>query len=48
MVERAGSRAQLVKGTESVVVHRPHPNPETSRNTVPDISQFIERISGEA
>ncbi len=48
LVERAGSRVQLVKGAESIVVHRPHPRPETSRDTVRDIVQFIERISGES
>ena len=47
MVERAGSRVQLVKGTESTVIHKPHPSPETRRDTVRDIAQFIERISGE-
>ncbi len=44
LVERAGSRVQLVKGTESIVVHRPHPQPAASRNTVRDIVKFIERI----
>ena len=28
LVERAGSRVQLVKGTESIVVHRPHQDPQ--------------------
>ena len=41
--ERAGSRVQLVKGTDSMVVHRPHPRPETRRDTVRDIVRFIER-----
>lgn len=44
LVERAGSRIQLAKGTESIVVHRPHPRPVVSRNTVRDIVRFIERI----
>ena len=43
LVERAGSRIQLVKGSESMVVHRPHPRPEASRDTVRDIVRFIER-----
>lgn len=43
-VERAGSRVQLVKGSESIVVHRPHPRPVTRRDTVRDIAKFIERI----
>ena len=47
MVERAGCRVQLVRGTESIVVHRPHPGPETERDTVRDIILFIERILGE-
>ena len=41
LVERAGSRIQLVKGTESIVVHRPHPRPVASRDTVRDIARFI-------
>ena len=44
LVERAGSRVQMTKGTESIVVHRPHPQPETRRDTVRDILRFIERI----
>ena len=44
LVERAGSRIQLVKGTDSIVVHRPHPRPVTRRDTVRDIVKFIERI----
>ena len=44
LVERAGSRVQLVKGVESIVVHRPHPRPVTSRDTVRDLVKFIERI----
>ena len=42
-LERAGSRVQLVKGAHSMVVHRPHPRPETRRDTVRDIVKFIER-----
>ena len=44
LVERAGSRVQLVKEAESIVVHRPHPRPVASRDTVRDIAMFIERI----
>ena len=44
LVERIGSRVQLVKGAESVVVHRPHPRPTARRDTVRDIAKFIERI----
>ena len=44
LVERAGSRIQLVKGSDSIVVHRPHPRPVTNRDTVRDIVKFIERV----
>ena len=47
LVERAGSRVQLVRGSDSIVVHKPHPGPETRRDTVRDILNFIERIEGE-
>lgn len=43
VIERAGSRVQLVKGADSMVVHRPHPRPEARRETVRDIVRFIER-----
>ena len=46
LVERAGSRVQLVKGSDSIVVHKPHPRPETRRETIRDILRFIERIEG--
>ena len=44
MVERAGSRVQLAKGTDSMVVHRPHPRPVVGRDTIRDIVRFIEFI----
>ena len=44
LVERAGSRVQLVKGAESIVIHRPHPRPVARRDSVRDIVKFIERI----
>ena len=44
LVERAGSRVQLVKEAESIVVHRPHPRPVARRDSVRDIVKFIERI----
>lgn len=47
LIERAGSRVQLVRGSDSIVVHRPHPRPETRRDTVRDIAKFIERIESE-
>lgn len=43
VIERAGSRVPLVKGTDSMVVHRPHPRPETRRETIRDIVRFIGR-----
>lgn len=47
ILERAGSRVQLAKGSESMVVHRPHPRPEVTRHTVRDIARFIERIGAD-
>ena len=47
LVERRGSRVQLVKGSDSIVVHHPHPRPEARRDTVRDIVRFIERIGEE-
>ena len=44
LVERAGSRVQIVKGSDSMVVHRPHPGSETRRDTVRDILSSIDRI----
>lgn len=46
IIERAGSRVQLVKGSDAIVVHRPHPRPEIRRDTVRDIVRFIERVEG--
>lgn len=39
--ERSGSRVGLKKGTERVVVHRPHPEPETGRKTVRTIARLL-------
>ena len=47
VLERAGSRAQLAKGQDSIVVHKPHPRPEMRRETVRDILKFRERVEGE-
>ncbi len=44
MIERAGSRVQMVKGSDSIVVHRPHPRSEARRDTVRDLVRFIERM----
>ena len=37
----------MVKGSNSIVVHRPHPRPEARRDTVRDLARFIERIEME-
>ncbi len=44
VTERSGSRVLLKKGGERMVVHRPHPGPETGRATVRDIAVFLEAI----
>ena len=44
LVERAGSRVQLVRRAGSIVVHRPHPRPVARRDTVRDVARFIEGI----
>ena len=40
--ERSGSRVLLKKGAERMIVHRPHPAPETGRGTVRAIVAFLE------
>jgi hypothetical protein len=42
--ERSGSRVLLTKGADRMVVHRPHPNPETGKATVRDITAFLYAI----
>ena len=42
--QRSGSRILLKKGAERMVVHRPHPKPETGRATVRDISAFLKAV----
>ena len=39
--EREGSRVGLRKGSERIVVHRPHPGSITGRETVRDIADFL-------
>ena len=46
IVERAGSRVQVVLGSNSIVVHRPHPRPEMRRDTVRNILKFMEMTGG--
>ena len=48
IVERAGSRVQLVMGPDSIVVHRPHPRPEMRRDTVRNILKFMEMTGGDS
>lgn len=40
--ERSGSRVLLKKEAERMIVHRPHPAPETGRVTVRAIVAFLE------
>lgn len=42
--ERSGSRVLLKKGADRIVVHRPHPEPETGRATVRDIAAFLKAV----
>ena len=42
--ERSGSRVLLKKGAEGIVIHRPHPSPNTTPATVRDIAKFLEHI----
>ena len=42
--QRAGSRVLLRKGTERIVIHRPHSERETGRATVRDIAAFLETL----
>lgn len=42
--QRSGSRVLLKKGTERIVIHRPHPETKTGRATVRDIAAFLKAI----
>ena len=42
--ERAGSRMLLKKGSERMVMHRPHPRPHLSRPAVRDLAKFLEAL----
>ena len=48
IVERAGSRVQLVLGSDSIVAHRPHPRPEMRRDTVRNILKLMEMTEGDS
>ncbi len=41
--ERSGSRVAFDAPGESLVVHRPHPQPEINKAAVRDIAEFLER-----
>ncbi len=41
VVVRSGPRVGLVKNGERTVVHRPHPTPLVSRETIRDIAAFL-------
>ncbi len=42
--ERAGFRMLLKKGSERMVMHRPHPRPNLSRPAVRDLAKFLEAL----
>ena len=44
VVQRSGSRILLKMGAERIVVHRPHPSPDTGRVTVRDIAAFLRHL----
>ena len=44
VTDRSGSRVLIKKGAERMVVHQPHPRPETARATVRDIAGFLAQI----
>ena len=44
VAQRSESRVLLKKGAARIVVHRPHPEPETGRATVRDIAAFLDAV----
>lgn len=42
--QRAGSRVLLKRSGRRIVVHQPHPGPETGRETVRDIASFLKDL----
>ena len=44
VVQRSGSRVGLKKGGQRMVVHRPHPEPDTGRKTGRDIARFLRSV----
>lgn len=47
VVERSGSRVGLGKGSERIVIHRPHPRPTIGRATVRDIATYLNAVGVE-
>lgn len=47
IVERSWSRVGLSKGSERIVMHRPHPRPTVDRATVRDIAAFLKAVGVE-
>lgn len=47
VVERSGSRVGLKKGSERIVMHRPHPRPTIGRATVRDLAAFLKVVGVE-
>lgn len=47
VVERSGSRVGLSKGSERIVIHRPHPRPSIGRATVREIVAFLKVVGVE-
>jgi HicA toxin of bacterial toxin-antitoxin, len=45
--EREGSRVALKLEDAKAVFHRPHPGPETDRNAVRDLRDFLEKAGVE-
>ena len=46
--QREGSRVALEVNGVRAVFHQPHPRPETDRNTVRDVRDFLERAGIDA
>ncbi len=44
VTQRSGARVLMRKNAERMVVHRPHPEPETGRATVRDIAAFLNAV----
>lgn len=40
----SGSRVRLKAATERMVVHQPHPGPNTGKATIRDIAKFLKKL----